>query len=158
MVQFRTVIKDLLWYNNDGISWNMTCIRTDEGGRSGWWHWRARLRTKCVCPTWKHRLKHKCCVWIGSFGIVLSHLLFSFHACQQDVLLVLRCVCLLCVCKVALNPSTSAQVHSKVILSLPLSVCHSAIVFSSLPLFVSVRHPEVKPSVSAGWKSPFPHC
>lgn len=69
------------------------------------------------------------------------------------------CVCPFCVC-VCLghlsNPSTSARVEREAILSLPSSACCSAVVFSSLLLFVSVQRPEVKPSVSGSLEIPIP--
>lgn len=56
----------------------------------------------------------------------------------------------------ASNPSTSAQVHGQVILSVPSSACCSAVVFSSVPLFVLARRHEVKPSVSGWLEIPVP--
>lgn len=66
------------------------------------------------------------------------------------------CLFLCSLCVAGSDPSTSAQIDAEVILSLPSSARCTAAVFSSWPLFVLARCPEVKPSVSGSLEIPVP--
>lgn len=132
---------------------------TEGGGRGGlsWCRCRAQegMLAMSECYMWTHTD-----TWLLVCGRALG-------VCVRTLLpLSMCCICLtLCLgqdmCMTvghgpSSNPSTSAQVHNQVILSLPSSACCSSVVFSSVPLFVLARRHEVKPSVSGWLEIPVP--